>query len=126
MKSKSVFVCKECGNESAKWMGRCPGCGTWNSMIEEVIEKDADKRTRKKVSPVLIKEVSMNEGERMSAGSGELDRVLGGGIVKGSLILCGGEPGIGKSTLLSPLQDASYNSLRICGNRDIPVGSDGI
>ena len=111
MKSKTVFVCKECGNESAKWMGRCPGCGTWNSMIEEVIEKTADAKIKKRVSPVLIKDVSTEEGERCPAGSGELDRVLGGGIVKGSLILCGGEPGIGKSTLLLQVAKvASRNS----------------
>jgi len=108
MKSKTVFVCKECGNESAKWMGRCPGCGTWNSMIEEVIEKTSDTKVKKRVSPVLIKEVSTEQGERTSGGSGELDRVLGGGIVKGSLVLCGGEPGIGKSTLL--LQVAKHAS----------------
>ncbi|MBQ8391543.1 MAG: DNA repair protein RadA [Clostridia bacterium] len=108
MKAKTVFVCKECGNESPKWMGRCPGCGTWNSMIEEVIEKTSEAKIRKKVSPVLIKEVSTEEGERCSGGSGELDRVLGGGIVKGSLVLCGGEPGIGKSTLL--LQVAKFAS----------------
>ncbi len=108
MKAKTVFVCKECGNESPKWMGRCPGCGTWNSMIEEVIEKTSEAKIRKKVSPVLIKEVSTEEGERCSGGSGELDRVLGGGIVKGSLVLCGGEPGIGKSTLL--LQVARFAS----------------
>ena len=108
MKAKTVFVCKECGNESAKWMGKCPGCGTWNSMIEEVIEKTSEAKIRKKVSPVLIKEVSTEEGERTASGSSELDRVLGGGIVKGSLVLCGGEPGIGKSTLL--LQVAKFAS----------------
>ena len=108
MKTKTVFVCKECGNESPKWMGKCPGCGTWNSMIEEVIEKTSQAKVRKSVSPVLIKEVSTKEGERSSSGSEELDRVLGGGIVKGSLVLCGGEPGIGKSTLL--LQLAKFAS----------------
>ncbi len=77
-------------------------------MIEEVLEKTSDAKIRKKVSPVLIKDVSTSEGERTGAGSGELDRVLGGGIVKGSLVLCGGEPGIGKSTLL--LQLAKYVS----------------
>ncbi len=77
-------------------------------MIEEVLEKTSDAKIRKKVSPVLIKEVSTEEGERKAAGSSELDRVLGGGIVKGSLVLCGGEPGIGKSTLL--LQVAKHAS----------------
>jgi len=108
LKNKTVFVCKECGNESAKWMGKCPACGTWNSMIEEVVEKTSSAQVRKKVSPVLINEVSTQEGERCSVGSSELDRVLGGGIVKGSLVLCGGEPGIGKSTLL--LQVAKHAS----------------
>ena len=91
-------------------MGRCPGCGTWNSMIEEVVEKTSEARIKKRVSPVLIKEVSTEEGERTSSGSNELDRVLGGGIIKGSLVLCGGEPGIGKSTLL--LQVAKYAAQR--------------
>ena len=77
-------------------------------MIEEVLEKTSDAKIRKKVSPVLIKDISTSEGERTGAGSSELDRVLGGGIVKGSLVLCGGEPGIGKSTLL--LQLAKYVS----------------
>lgn len=108
MKNKTVFVCKECGNESSKWMGRCPGCGTWNSMIEEVIDKSSDTKIKKRVSPVLISDVSTEEGERRSVGSSELDRVLGGGMVNGSLVLCGGEPGIGKSTLL--LQVAKFVS----------------
>ena len=102
MKSKTVFVCKECGNESSKWMGKCPACGTWNSMIEELVERTsgAAPKFKSKATPKPIGEVSTEEGERVSCGSAELDRVLGGGIVKGSLVLCGGEPGIGKSTLL--------------------------
>lgn len=109
MKTKTVFVCTECGNEYSKWMGRCTACGAWNSVVEEVREKTSSSVSMKKtVSPVLIKDVTTEEGERTSAGSSELDRVLGGGIVKGSLVLCGGEPGIGKSTLL--LQLANYAS----------------
>ena len=109
MKTKTVFVCTECGNEYSKWMGRCTACGAWNSVVEEVREKTSSSVSVKKASkPVLIKDVTTEEGERTSAGSGELDRVLGGGIVKGSLVLCGGEPGIGKSTLL--LQLANYGS----------------
>lgn len=102
MKSKTVFVCKECGNESSKWMGNCPACGTWNSLIEELVERTsgAAPKFKSKATPKPIGEVSTEEGERVSCGSAELDRVLGGGIVKGSLVLCGGEPGIGKSTLL--------------------------
>lgn len=101
MKNKTIFVCRECGNESAKWMGKCPMCGTWNSMVEEnIVKTSAAPKVSKQAAPVLITEISTSEGERESSGSKELDRVFGGGIVKGSLILCGGEPGIGKSTLL--------------------------
>ena len=109
MKNKTIFVCRECGNESAKWMGKCPMCGTWNSMVEEnIVKTSAAPKISKQAAPVLITEISTSEGERESSGSHELDRVFGGGIVKGSLILCGGEPGIGKSTLL--LQVAKYVS----------------
>ena len=100
MKNKTVFVCSECGNESAKWMGRCPGCGAWNCMVEEVVEKTSSAKIKTQSKPVKIDSVSTKEDERSRTGSLELDRVLGGGVVKGSLILCGGEPGIGKSTLL--------------------------
>lgn len=110
MKSKTVFVCKECGNESLKWLGKCPGCGQWNTYIEEKIERTSAgtgmtaassvRSYRKPVVPKSITAVSTEVDERVSSGSSELDRVLGGGIVNGSLVLCGGEPGIGKSTLL--------------------------
>ncbi len=107
MKSKTIFVCKECGNESVKWMGKCPACGSWNSMIEETLTKTSSSQTSyKKTNPVPISDVITQEEDRETCGSGELDRVLGGGIVKGSLVLCGGEPGIGKSTLL--LQVANF------------------
>ena len=83
-------------------MGKCPACGTWTSLIEELVERTsgAAPKFKNKATPKPIGEVSTEEGERVSCGSAELDRVLGGGIVKGSLVLCGGEPGIGKSTLL--------------------------
>lgn len=110
MKSKTIFVCKECGNESPKWMGKCPGCGQWNTYIEEKIENTSSANgykvaavplsAKKGVMPKALCEVSTEVKERTSSGSAELDRVLGGGVVAGSLILCGGEPGIGKSTLL--------------------------
>lgn len=110
MKSKTVFVCKECGNESPKWLGKCPGCGQWNTYIEEKIERTsagagfsavaAAGSIKKAVVPKSISSVSTETEARVSSGSEELDRVLGGGVVNGSLILCGGEPGIGKSTLL--------------------------
>ncbi len=101
MKNKTVFVCNECGYESVKWVGKCPACNTWNSMVEETISKTSSSfDVRKNTKPTPILEISTNEAERESSKSAELDRVLGGGIVRGSLILCGGEPGIGKSTLL--------------------------
>ena len=103
-KSKTVFFCQNCGNESAKWVGKCPSCDEWNTYVEEVISKaDAAPHefVSEKTKPVNLKESAGADSEqRISSQIGELDRVLGGGIVRGSLILVGGEPGIGKSTLL--------------------------
>ncbi len=108
-KAKSVYVCSQCGFESPKWFGKCPGCGQWNTMEEEVrepaVKKPFSAARRSAVRPVPISEISMAEEARYRTGLSELDRVLGGGIVKGSLILISGEPGIGKSTIL----------LQICG-----------
>ncbi|MCQ2551533.1 MAG: DNA repair protein RadA [Clostridia bacterium] len=100
-KQKTVFVCQECGYESPKWMGQCI-CGAWNTMIEEkVVEEDTRQRSASKyVSPQVLKNVTSGHFSRISSGIGELDRVLGGGLVKGSLTLISGEPGIGKSTLI--------------------------
>lgn len=104
MKTKSVFFCTECGNESPKWSGRCAACGAWNSMVEHTAEKTG-KGSNKRVRTTTIKSTSITELDtteeiRFPTGMGELDRVLGGGAVKGSLVLVGGAPGIGKSTLL--------------------------
>lgn len=107
-KTKTVFFCKECGNESPKWIGHCPGCGAWNSYVEETVvtgkdsksvSKDIDFKSFKS-KPTPIREVTSAQEERIDLGYDELNRVLGGGLVRGSLILLGGEPGIGKSTLL--------------------------
>ncbi len=102
-KAKTAFFCQSCGYESSKWMGQCPACKEWNTFVEEPAEARktaANKVTGEVNKPVLLKDVPSDEAERTPSGSKELDRVLGGGIVKGSLVLIGGDPGIGKSTLL--------------------------
>lgn len=104
-KTKTLFFCQNCGYESAKWMGQCPACHEWNTFVEEPQassgRKAAGTKDRKRrVRPTPLTEISMEMTARTETGIGELDRVLGGGIVRGSLILIGGDPGIGKSTLL--------------------------
>lgn len=101
-KKKTVFFCQNCGYESAKWMGQCPGCREWNTFVEETISTKAVKSQQKTTAslPVMLKEISIEEENRMSTGIAEFDRVLGGGIVPASMVLVGGDPGIGKSTLL--------------------------
>ena len=105
MKQKTVFCCTECGNETLKWSGRCPVCGAWDSFKEIKLEKSGGKTAavRSAKVPKLISELDNEEELRFSTGIGELDRVLGGGAVKGSIVLVGGAPGIGKSTLLLQL-----------------------
>ena len=101
-KNVSVFFCQECGNETSKWSGQCPACGAWNTLVEEVVDKSTIK-TRAKVSdvkPTKIIDVTASNENRISTNIEEFDRVLGGGIVPGSMVLVGGDPGIGKSTLL--------------------------
>lgn len=107
-KAKTAFFCKECGFESPKWLGRCPSCQQWNTFTEEVISRPEESKElwkeenagRKPNSPVRLQDIKATEGKRIVTGDLELDRVLGGGIVPGSIVLIGGEPGIGKSTLL--------------------------
>ena len=102
----TVFFCKECGFESSKWLGQCPACKEWNTLVEEPVAKKtpagrAGSAAHHSIAkPVKLEEVSIEEQDRISTGYPELDRVLGSGIVAGSLVLVGGDPGIGKSTLL--------------------------
>ena len=101
----SVYFCQNCGFESSKWMGQCPGCKEWNTFVEEIVDRkgmasSSVKKALEKAKPVPLSAVSSADEKRTSTDIRELDRVLGGGIVKGSLVLVGGDPGIGKSTLL--------------------------
>src|SRR5688572_26323795 len=105
-KLKSVFFCQNCGHESPKWVGKCPSCNEWNTLVEETVQKSESKnewRPENKLQiaskPVLLKEIEASSTFRFQTHDNELNRVLGGGLVPGSLILIGGEPGIGKSTL---------------------------
>jgi len=107
LKTKTIYVCSECGYESAKWMGKCPACESWSTMVEEVQQKTVQAKvgmpSLKKSVPVKLSEITTDDYDRIKCGISELDRVLGGGLVGGSLVLVGGDPGIGKSTLLLQL-----------------------
>ena len=126
-KKKTAFFCKECGYESSKWLGQCPACKTWDAFVEEPIAKTtvAGTTIRKKVAepPKTLQEVSTETDERITTKIEELDRVLGGGIVIGSLVLVGGDPGIGKSTLLlqmcKSLADQQKKVLYISGEESL-------
>ena len=119
-KVKNIYVCSACGFESAKWLGKCPACSEWNTLEETVVkeevktlQKGVDKSTSKAFTQRLC-DVTTLEQERFLSGSKEFDRVLGGGIVPASIVLCGGDPGIGKSTLI----------LQICDN--VKIGDSKI
>lgn len=125
-----VYFCSECGYETSKWMGQCPGCHAWNSFVEERVTKSNKGKSLKTgsfgdtgKSPYTLSEISSEEEERLQIGIGELDRVLGGGVVKGSLILVGGDPGIGKSTLLlqvcRQLADKNHGVLYVSGEESL-------
>ena len=100
MKSATVYFCQNCGYESSKWMGQCPGCREWNTLVEEVVTKSSGVRAVHMVQPTSLNDISMEEEDKLLTHMSELDRVLGGGIVPGQLTLVGGDPGIGKSTIL--------------------------
>lgn len=129
-KTSTVFFCQSCGYESSKWMGQCPGCREWNTFVEETVGKvsrggslgvSADRSRR--AAPTVLSEVAVREEDRLFTGIGELDRVLGGGIVEGSLTLVGGDPGIGKSTLLLQvcrnLSNQGHSVLYISGEESL-------
>jgi len=110
-KTKTAYFCQSCGYESAKWLGKCPSCNQWNTFVEEIVEKSStsiptwktEATSRKLSKPSKVDEIQSSTERRIPTGDKELDRVLGGGLVEGSLILIGGEPGIGKSTLMLQL-----------------------
>ena len=107
-KQSTVFVCSNCGNESSKWFGRCMACGEWNTCYEEKVNTKANgtkASSKKEATPIKLNEVKKQDILKVKTGFAELDRVLGGGLVKGSLTLLGGEPGIGKSTLILQICD---------------------
>ncbi len=125
-KIKSAYFCQSCGYESAKWLGKCPSCQQWNTFVEEVVEKPTTKvpswknspETQRVNKPTKVTDIQTVREQRMLSGDGELDRVLGGGIVPGSVILIGGEPGIGKSTLMLQL------ALNISGKKILYVSGE--
>lgn len=125
-KLKQVYICQQCGYQTSKWIGRCPSCNEWGSLVEEVINVENAKRSKNIISsntPIKLNDIAMHEEERTATKIEELDRVLGGGIVKGSLILVGGDPGIGKSTLLLQISETignqSKNVLYVSGEESV-------
>lgn len=122
-KIQKSFFCQNCGSQSTKWIGKCPNCGEWNTYVEEIVHKDKPQQkgykagsTKEKVVSVPIKEVTAQSGHRIVTPDAELNRVLGSGIMPGSLVLLGGEPGIGKSTLLLQMAlNSGYKILYVSG-----------
>ncbi|MDY3817545.1 MAG: DNA repair protein RadA, partial [Lachnospiraceae bacterium] len=122
----AVFFCQSCGFESTKWMGQCPGCKEWNTFVEEIVDKKTISKGKVNTTvtkPQTLSSIATDEEKRTSSGMPELDRVLGGGIVTGSMVLVGGDPGIGKSTLLlqvcKNLADQHVSVLYISGEESL-------
>ena len=144
-KEKTAYVCANCGYDSPRWIGKCPSCGEWNSFVEQRIGKNTSQKKATQsyssstvTSPVAIREIQTSDDPRINLHDNELNRVLGGGLVMGSLVLIGGEPGIGKSTLV--LQTAlklkgmkvlyvsgeeSARQIKLRADRLSPSGQDG-
>lgn len=127
-KPKTVFICQTCEAQSPKWAGQCPNCGAWNTLVESIVEGSSSKggRAYDGVSATVVRLSDVHQDhttmQRFSAGIGEFDRVLGGGIVQGSVTIIGGEPGIGKSTILTQIminilknKDKDYRIMYVCG-----------
>ena len=117
-KAKNIYICSECGFESPKWYGKCPGCGQWNTLTEEIQAAPSKfsapvRNAENRAKAMAINEISTDEEIRYHTGFSELDRVLGGGIVKGSLTIISGDPGIGKSTILLQICEYLGRSLKI-------------
>ena len=137
-KVKTAFFCSNCGYESTKWVGKCPSCGSWNSFIQEVIQKDTTSKEnswndyheeKRSFKTIALKDILSTEQDRVITPDAELNRVLGGGIVPGSIVLIAGEPGIGKSTLFlqNALQMQNIRTLYISGEeseRQIKMRAD--
>ena len=118
MKQKTIYLCSECGYEAPKWYGKCPSCGAWNTMGEYKVQPEPATRgaasfPRGTSRPTLLRDIEAGDETRFYSGIGELDRVLGGGAVHGSFVLVGGEPGIGKSTLLLQMCQEMCKSARV-------------
>ncbi|HEV2131490.1 MAG TPA: ATPase domain-containing protein, partial [Longimicrobiaceae bacterium] len=128
-KAKTVFICTECGNETLRWQGQCPACKEWNTLVEEMVTRGRAQtaapavRTGGGSAPLRLREVEGTETRRWSTGLAEFDFVLGGGIVPGSVVLIGGEPGIGKSTILlqvaARLEEAGLSTLYVSGEESL-------
>jgi len=128
-KTKTAYVCTQCGNDSPKWLGKCPACGEWNTYVEEIISKTTHNSVVQGLSnyenlkskPLLLKDIQTDVEVRMNMNDQELNRVLGGGLVPGSLVLIGGEPGIGKSTLVlqTVLRLKQYKTLYVSGEESV-------
>ena len=126
----SKYVCQQCGYESTGWLGKCPECGTWNSLVETVVETTSGKNkkgkgytsertTGTKAQVISLSEIKSSATKRVSTKISELDRVLGGGLVQGQVVLVAGEPGIGKSTLLLHISNNLGDVLYVCGEESV-------